>query len=44
MSKENEYQRLMDISIDANNKVRRWKEKCGIIHLDGGTTLVLRMS
>lgn len=37
MAKENEYQRLMDISIDASTNVRRWKEKCATVYLDGGT-------
>lgn len=37
MTKQNEYQRLMDISIDANTAVRRWKEKCATVYLDGNT-------
>lgn len=37
MSKENEYQRLMDISINANTNLRRWKEKCATVYLDGCT-------
>lgn len=34
---KNEYQRLMNISIEANTNLRHWKEKCATVYLDGGT-------